>query len=488
MLRLFRPLAGLLSGMILLAACAPTAAPAPQPSATAIPAPTATPAVLVPAGTSVAGVELGGLTVSAAEAVLQQAAPSLVPAEMTVLIASAPYTLTTAAIGLEFDLAAVTAALQSGAALPTALFRFDAAALTTQIAAWAEQVAEPAQLSLEPVEGSDRRRGFVAQPARILDRAALEAQLTEQLSSGAFSEPLSVTLTADPAAPMAAPDELSAALSELAAEWDGVVGVYVYDLVNGQETTLNARTVFAGASTIKTAIMLFAYTRVAEFDERLQQHLRLAIHDSDNLSANELLAAGAGGSGTDDAMVGAVQMTEMLADLGLEDTYLTVPYESGDYIRLYNLSYPCGPRDPVGEPPYTETGCALRATPYAMGQLYRMIEACADGDGVLLERYDLLSPERCNEMLDLLAGNADSTRMMAGLPAGLRVEHKSGWIEDMQADAGIIRSPNGDYVAAIYVFRPLNGEYSWPDSLMAPMVADVSYLIYSAFNPTVQTP
>jgi beta-lactamase class A len=36
------------------------------------------------------------------------------------------------------------------------------------------------------------------------------------------------------------------------------------------------------------------------------------------------------------------------------------------------------------------------------------------------------------QMLALMHDNADSTRMISGLPADAYVSHKSGWIEDMQ--------------------------------------------------------
>jgi beta-lactamase class A len=121
-----------------------------------------------------------------------------------------------------------------------------------------------------------------------------------------------------------------------------------------------------------------------------------------------------------------------------------------------------------------------------MAQLYRMIDECANGAGILPERYELLTPERCQEMLDRLAENGDKTRMVAGIPEGVRVEHKSGWIETMQADAGIVRSPGGDYVVSIYVYRPLTGgRFFWGDDVMAPVVAAFSRLAYTAYNPIV---
>ena len=113
-----------------------------------------------------------------------------------------------------------------------------------------------------------------------------------------------------------------------------------------------------------------------------------------------------------------------------------------------------------------------------------MIDACAKGGGVLPEKFAKLSPTRCQQMLDRLATNDDKTRMVAGLPNGTRAEHKSGWIENLQADNGIIRSPGGDYALAIYVYKKLpKGVFMWTDEQMAPVVAAFSRLAYTAYNP-----
>jgi hypothetical protein len=231
--------------------------------------------------------------------------------------------------------------------------------------------------------------------------------------------------------------------------------------------------------------MVNAYINLRRFDAEQEEWLREMIVESDNLAANDLLSAATGSRGTEAAFVGAEQMSDMLAEqLGLKQTYLFIPYEAGDFIRINNVKYRCGPQDPVGPAPHTETGCALRATPADMARLYHLIDACAQGEGELLELFKLLSVRRCQEMLDRLADNGDRTRMVAGVPAGVRVEHKSGWVGDMQADAGIVRSPNGDYVLAIYIFKRLPKDlWNWPDEMMAPVVASFSRLAYTAYNP-----
>ncbi|MCX7859351.1 MAG: class A beta-lactamase-related serine hydrolase [Chloroflexus sp.] len=476
-----------------LAGCsqAPRALPADMALASA-PTPLAiTPASLPPlvpvyaAGTEVAGVPVGGMNVAEAEAALSAAlAERMTPVQLV----AGDYTTTIdpALIDLRPDLpamlSAVAPALGGDAPLKAPLrLTFDQAALRAQLATFAAASASAPELTV--ITSTEvLSRSFAYLPGRAIDVDRSFEIVGGLLSRGQTADPIFLTRwPTEP--PRASPEQIAEQLEAMAKAWDGVAGVYLYDLSTGAEVAVNARTVFSAASTIKTAIMLYGYAKLATFSERQWESMRAMIIESDNLAANDILAAGAGGANTETAFRGAEEMSDMLADLGLEHLYLYIPFEAVDFIRIYNIKFRCGPKDPVGEPPYAETGCALRATPYAMGQLYRMIDECARGSGVLLEKFELLNPDRCQEMLDLLAENADDTRMVAGIPQGVRVEHKSGWIEHTQADAGIVRSPGGDYVLAIYVYKPLGDLWAWPDEVLGGAIADFSRLVYTAYNP-----
>jgi hypothetical protein len=87
-------------------------------------------------------------------------------------------------------------------------------------------------------------------------------------------------------------------------------------------------------------------------------------------------------------------------------------------------------------------------------------------------------------MLDLLEANEDHKRMVAGIPDGVRVEHKSGWIDDMQADAGIVRTPGGDFLVAIYLYQPVAaGKPRLPDRVAMSAIAGFARLVYTYYNP-----
>ncbi len=114
-----------------------------------------------------------------------------------------------------------------------------------------------------------------------------------------------------------------------------------------------------------------------------------------------------------------------------------------------------------------------------MGQLFVMLAECAEGRGLLIQKYgDTLDATLCNEMIEWLAQPRELQWMVAGIEPGIKVAHKSGWIDDMQSDTGIVYSPNRRYVAAIYVWR----EHQ-VDKKPSPYLADVAHTIYSFFNP-----
>jgi len=463
-----------------------TATPVPSPLPTLTPVPTATPEPRLAEGVYVAGIEVGGLTpTEARQELTMRLAPLLRP--LDIRAGDQELLLRVEDIDMRLDLDAMIDAARAapvGERIPLQVV-YDEAKLRESLATLNEQASTPAQFSI--ITGTTvMSRSFVMEGGSVIDIESAMQQIDDRLRS--VGAPRRVTLTLTPQrGPAARPDPqmLQGQLEAMAETWRGVIGVYVYDLTNGEVVAaLNPDTAFAAASTIKMPIMLNAYINLPEFTEKQQTALRKMIVESDNLAANALLAASIGGVGTEDAIVGAERMSKMLADLGFPETFQYVPFEAQDYIKLMKLKVKAGPAR-GGKPPYTDAGRYLRTTPREMATLYVEVDRCARGEGLLLDRFnDMLTPERCQEMLDHLAENGDTRRMITGIPEGVRVEHKSGWIADMQADVGIVRSPGGDYVVAIYVYRPIaSGDAPVPDRIMMSTIAAFSRLVYTYFNP-----
>lgn len=93
-----------------------------------------------------------------------------------------------------------------------------------------------------------------------------------------------------------------------------------------------------------------------------------------------------------------------------------------------------------------------------------------------LAQYRAASPAACREMLEILGRQHFTEGIPAGLPAGTRVEHKTGWIGSVvYHDAGIVRPARG----APYVLVVLTGGVK-EDSVAYALVRDISRQVYAA--------
>ena len=189
-----------------------------------------------------------------------------------------------------------------------------------------------------------------------------------------------------------------------------------------------------------------------------------------------------GGTSTEDALEGVRQMNQMLEELGLENTYQNLPYEAGEYlIGVRKLQIPKGPAR-QGAPPYTEADPYVRTTPAEIGQLLVLIEQCSRAEGALLERYSkALSADECGEMLALLERNADHSRILAGLPEGTRVAHKSGWYDGVANDVGIVTQGQSLYVVGVFTEGVTDAETA------NRAIAAVAEVVHGAWGPAPAT-
>jgi beta-lactamase class A len=445
----------------------------------------------LPQGVHVAGIEVGGMRPSAAQARLATAlAPLLHPLDLWVDTARA--TLRPEDIDMHIPLDVLIAEAQSAPAGAGIALRvcYDAARLRSVL----EDLARRTDRQPTVVVISDTvpfSRSFAIAPGQRLDVAMAMRQVDARLQLLTAPPQLALLHQPDMRLRHPLPGQLQAQIAALAREWDGVVGIAVSDLADGRVAAqLNQHTVFSGASVMKVAILLYAYLTHPRFTPEQEHWLDAMIIESDNLAANDLLAASAGGTTPLDAVRGARAMSTLLRDLGLAHTYQYLPYQSDNYpIDLAEFDIMLGPKR-EGTPPYTNADRVLRSTPAEMSRVFLWIEQCSYGGGILLERFaGSLTAARCQEMLHRLEQNGDHSRMLAGFPAGTRVAHKSGWIADMQADVGIVHSPGGDFLLAVYVYRPSTADVTEDfDAVARPAIAGFARLVYTYYNPTLIDP
>ena len=115
------------------------------------------------------------------------------------------------------------------------------------------------------------------------------------------------------------------------------------------------------------------------------------------------------------------------------------------------------------------------------------IYECAEfGGGALLAVLpEQITQSECIDMIETLTRNKTPFLIEAGVPDGTRVGHKHGWVSDVTTgairtigDAGIIYTPSGDYVLAIYFSHPT--QLVWDP--MSKLMGDLSEAIYNYYN------
>ena len=466
----------------LLVSCGQSAAVVPTPLAptvTVVPSPTAEPTVA--AGVSVNDVALSGKKLAQVTTAL--ASLALPKRELTVLTGEITHTLTfTVALDQQATADAVLQATANTKVEP--VVRFDNAEIQRQLEVLNTTVTATSGVTLtQRTDPFDVQ--FVTEVAQSIDTKAAEESITSALASNVISVTVPLIPSSTPVKPT--PEQLTAEIAKMADAWPGIVGVYVYNLDTDEVVTaLNEKSVFSGASVMKVPILVHAYAKINELNDDQKRWMRRMIVDSDNLAANKMLATSVDGDGTEAAYLGTQEMNKMFQALGLEHTYQNMPYEGRDFligVLKYNIVR--GPKID-GPAPNTDADPLLRTTPAEMSKVFIELYHCSQGKGELLKLYpDTLNAERCGEILALMHENADNSRMMSGLPADAYVSHKSGWIEDMQADVGIVTTPDKQhFLMAIYVYRDIseNGGYLL-DSVAGPAIGGFAQLIYSAFVP-----
>ena len=268
---------------------------------------------------------------------------------------------------------------------------------------------------------------------------------------------------------------LAEVIESTLASFDGFGSVFVKDLQTGEEISINADVAVSGLSILKIAIFVEAYRALDQAPDAYQLQLfEDTATRSSNYGANLLLHVVAG---EDNTYKGADILTESMRLLGLENTFIAVPYDAAapahrqtTYVTRANS---------VGELP-TEPDSTMQTTAEEVGTLLTMIYDCSKGGGALLAAYpNSLTPTECQDIIDLMIRNEEGNLIRFGVPEGTPVSHKHGWARATHADAGIVFSPGGDYVIVEYLSQP--GDWLIADESF-PILREIPRLVYNYFN------
>lgn len=246
---------------------------------------------------------------------------------------------------------------------------------------------------------------------------------------------------------------LTAAIQAVLPDDGSVFGIAVQGLDSGRTALINADSRFAAASLYKLGVMYDFYRQKEAGQVSVNDVLTETAADHDT-EATSLL----GPPGTQTAAGTALQLmmtvsdniaAEMLQDeLGRATVNQTFDALGLRSTRIHTLA----PGDPVppGALPYTTANDMLR-----------LFDALATGSAV--------DANSNREMLNLLLGDEVNDRIPALLPPGTPVAHKTGDLEGILNDAGIVYGPTEPF--AIVVLSSNIPDAGPPDSLATGRVA-----------------
>ncbi len=224
------------------------------------------------------------------------------------------------------------------------------------------------------------------------------------------------------------PKDLKDKLEEITHNQTTIFGIFVKNLSTGQEVMLNPDRQFTSASLYKLAVMYTIFdlggkNKLNINQKDIQDNLNSMITVSSNEAAYYLVENYASWQKT----------TETIHSIGLKNTFLN---------RV---------------PPVT--------TPRDIAKLLEMI---SEGQAINMESSV--------KMLELLAAQRINDRIPVLLPPGVITAHKTGELEDVRHDAGILIGPDNNIVVVLMTEQSANPEK------IKPVMAKLTYNIYEFFR------
>ncbi|MEZ4511661.1 MAG: serine hydrolase [Chloroflexota bacterium] len=258
-------------------------------------------------------------------------------------------------------------------------------------------------------------------------------------------------------------------------ESGGIASVFIMDLQTGEEIALRSDVVMSGMDLLKIPIAVEAYRVLRDVPTLTQRQLisDTLIVGPNNPSTNALLSVIAG---SDEPYTGARLVTNSMQRLGLKNTFMLTPYDEPMLPGLVKPQTPANSAESV----LTHPNDQMQTTAEDIGTLLSMVYYCAQGQGGALMAVfdDEITQEECRQLLQYMRLNKIGSLLEEGVPAGVALSHRHGWVSDTLADAGVVFTPGGDYVIVAFLYK--SDWLEW--ELSSPLVADVARATYNYFN------
>lgn len=266
---------------------------------------------------------------------------------------------------------------------------------------------------------------------------------------------------------------LQVALDDSLESFSGLASYYIADLKSGQIAERNGDIAISGTSIVKIPILVETYRMLNEPPTIAEAKLITETATlSGNYTANLLLEMIAR---RPDPFAGAQQVTESMRRLGLYNTFIAIPYDlEADPRYFATYSTPANQNQEIG----TNPDSSMQTTVTDMGRLLTFLYECSRDDGYLIDAFaGALTPVECGEIIDVMTRNDIDAFIEEGVPAGIPVAHKHGWVGDTHGDAAIVQHEKHPYVLVVSLHR--SGWLEWAES--TAIIAQLSRLTYAHF-------
>jgi hypothetical protein len=454
----------------------------------------------MPPGTTIAGVDVSGLTAEETAVTLQEQYASPV----AIYYRDERIELDPAAVGFTLDTDAMLAEAQAILDQQNVWQGYAQFVLGRPLAPLGIEPLAPIQIDLQASHDENALYEQVSTIAAFIDQPAQPPKIDEETGvfangSPGFSANVEASLP-NVAAALYQPNKREARLiieDQPAPQFDiqflksniqkqldafsGVGSIFIMDLQTGEEISINADAAVSGLSILKIMIFEEVYrTSQGPPNEYVQGLLYDTAVKSSNYAANLLLNEVAGEPNT---YRGADILTESMHRLGLVNTFMAVPYDAvAPPTRQNTYTTPANSVPDMLMTPDT----AMQTTAEEMGSFLSMLYYCSKGGGALLAVYpNEITPDECQAIIDLMVLNEEGNLIRFGVPEDVPVSHKHGWDLVTHGDAGLVLSPGGDYVIVEYLSLPAGDSGDWLSyDITFPILREISRTVYNYFNPT----
>lgn len=260
-------------------------------------------------------------------------------------------------------------------------------------------------------------------------------------------------------------------VAEFAKQPTGTFAVAFKNLSTGQEFLMNAHESFHAASTMKTAILLETFKQAAEHKFSLNDSILIenkfkSIVDGSSFSVDS----------ADDSEKDLYR--RIGTKLPVKDLLYRMITESSNFAT--NLIV-----DLVGAKNANKTMHKIGAKDIKVLRGVEDNKAYNLGLNNTVTAYDLMvifdhigngtviSKKACDEMIDILMHQHFKEKIAAKLPPDVKTATKSGWIDKISHDSGIVFLPDGRKYVVVLLSRGIENEKSADETL-----ANVSRIIY----------